>query len=103
MDVDDILSHIGDFGPSQKKIYFLVSLAHVYTAFHAFVVLFIGTDPGWRCVPTSSGGLEDASGNVLRDTATMCSYYEKQYCTPEYSTEYTSIVTEVKYMVPVNC
>ena len=99
MDVDDVLSHIGDFGPSQKKVYFLVSLAHVYTAFHAFVVLFIGTDPGWRCVPSSSSGLEDASGNVLRDRATMCSYYEKKYCTPEYSTEYTSIVTEVECMM----
>ena len=99
MDVDDVLGHIGDFGPSQKKVYFLVSLAHVYTAFHAFVVLFIGTDPGWKCVPSSSSGLEDASGNVLRDSATMCSYYEKKYCTPEYSTEYTSIVTEVECMM----
>ena len=77
MDVDNVLSHIGDFGPAQKKIYFLISLTHLYLGFHTLILSFIGTDPGWRC----------------EGAAMKCS--ELGHCTPEYLTEYTSIVTEV--------
>ena len=96
MDIDNVLSHIGDFGWAQKKIYFLVSLTHVFLGFHTLILSFIGTDPGWRCVPGKIQGIPLKDGNVLQDTATKCFNLEQGHCTLEYLTEYTSIVTEVK-------
>lgn len=96
MDIDNVLSHIGDFGRAQKKIYFLVSLTHVFLGFHTLILSFIGTDPGWKCVPGKIQGIPLKNGNVLQGTTTKCFDLEQGHCTPEYLTEYTSIVTEVK-------
>jgi len=96
MDIDNVLSHIGDFGRAQKKIYFLVSLTHVFLGFHTLILSFIGTDPGWKCVPGKIQGIPLKNGNVLQGTTSKCFDLEQGHCTPEYLTEYTSIVTEVK-------
>lgn len=87
MDVDEALERIGEFGPAQKKIYFLVSLCQVYGALTVFAISFTGADPGWRC---------DGSEANLTDPVAKCIRYELGECKPDYSDKFTSVVTEVR-------
>ena len=93
MDIDGVLEKIGDFGPSQKKIYYLVSLTHLWMATIILLPSFTGVDPGWRCVADGSNQLRVVTST---DIHSRCRYYEQGSCTPDYSTEFTSIVTQVR-------
>ena len=86
MDVDEVLEKIGDFGPSQRKIYYFISLTHLWMAITSLLHSFIGADPGWSC----------AGNKVVTDPSNRCQYYEQGTCTPDYSTDFTSIVTQVR-------
>ena len=88
MDIDEALERIGEFGPSQKRIFFLVNLCQVYAALTAFALSFAGNDPGWKCKTTSKE-------EVITDPDLRCLRYEQGECEPVYSKEFTSIVTEV--------
>ena len=92
MDIDEVLEKIGDFGPSQRKIYYLVSLSHLWMSTIVLLPSFIGLDPGWSCVPM----VEESNQLHVTDSHNKCRYYEQGSCTPEYSTEFTSIVTQVR-------
>ena len=83
MDIDNVLAKIGDFGWSQKKIFYILCLSQTYLGFHALILTFIGPEPEWTC-----GG----KNQVLR-----CPPFENGECTPEYSDEFSSIVSEVEY------
>ena len=100
MDVDEVLEKIGDFGPSQRKIYYLVSLSNIWMAIFILSPSFIGLDPGWSCVPMVDESIQPQvvadSKSALADSHSKCRYYEQGSCTPEYSTEFTSIVTQVR-------
>ncbi|XP_070567114.1 organic cation transporter protein-like [Ptychodera flava] len=49
---DDILKYLGDFGPYQKKIYFLVCFVGFTTAMHAFSQVFLVAETDhWCYVP----------------------------------------------------
>ena len=89
MDIDEVLEKIGDFGPSQRKIYYLLSLTYLWGATIVLLPSFIGLDPGWRCVV-------DKSNQLQADIRSRCRFYEQGSCTPDYSTEFTSIVTQVR-------
>ena len=91
--MDDIFQQIGDLGPSQRRVLFLVCLVDTYAALHTLNIAFIGTDPGWRCLRVASE--DDAKGYDEVDAASKCLHYERGECTPVYSEEYTSLVTEV--------
>jgi len=58
-----------------------------------FIFSFIGVDPGWKCnmLPIKV----DDSITVLEDPSAKCLHYEQRGCVPEYSKEFTSIITEV--------
>ena len=92
MDIDEVLEKIGDFGPSQRKIYYLLSLSQLWMSTIVLSPSFIGLDPGWNCVPMVDEGIQL---QVVADSHSKCRYYEQGSCTPEYSTEFTSIVTQV--------
>lgn len=91
--MDEIFQQIGDLGPSQRRVLFLVCLVDTYAALHTLNIAFIGTDPGWRCLREASE--DDAKGYDEVDAASKCLHYEHGECTPVYSEEYTSLVTEV--------
>lgn len=91
--MDEIFQQIGDLGPSQRRVLFLVCLVDTYAALHTLNIAFIGTDPGWRCLRETSE--DDAKGYDEVDPASKCLHYERGECTPVYSEEYTSLVTEV--------
>ena len=132
MEVDHVLSEIGEFGPVQIKLFFLLGLPATWMALHVLAPNFIATDPGWTCSVPDSTGLFDVllmdiqrfesfpyftdslSGQnstmqaaspdsavhsdriaVITDPEAKCSLYEKGECVPEFSKDYTSIVTTV--------
>ena len=89
MDVDEVLEKIGDFGPSQRRIYYLISLTNLWMPIFILLPSFIGADPGWSCDV-------DESNQLQTDFRSRCRCYEQGSCTPDYSTEFTSIVTQVR-------
>ena len=93
MDVDQVWAYVGEFGPSQKLIFYCLCLAQVFASLQVFIFSFIGVDPGWKCnmLPTKV----DDSITVLEDPSAKCLHYERGECAPEYSKEFTSIITEV--------
>lgn len=98
MDIESALVRIGGFGPAQKKIFYSVALVQSVCAVHLLSMPFIGADPGWSChVQTEEGSKE------LAEESEKCLSYEQDGCTPVYSKEFTSIVTEVSIIPLYTC
>ncbi|XP_064595129.1 organic cation transporter protein-like [Liolophura sinensis] len=49
MKFDDLLVHLGEFGPYQKWLYFLLCIPAIGTGFHAVIAVFILGIPKHRC------------------------------------------------------
>ena len=84
MDIDDVFTRIGDFGSAQKKIFHILCTCQIFLGCHALVLTFIGAAPDWGC--------EDGKDTGAHDKCTM---FEQKHCSPLYSTEFSSIVSEV--------
>ncbi len=101
--IDEVWEEIGEFGPSQRKIIILLHLCSLYSALAIFSVSFTGTEPSWSCYSYNIADNHTAgtgeSGNVTErafvDPTLRCHLYDRGECSPEYSKEFTSIVTEV--------
>uniref|UniRef100_T1JAS4 Major facilitator superfamily (MFS) profile domain-containing protein n=1 Tax=Strigamia maritima TaxID=126957 RepID=T1JAS4_STRMM len=50
MRFDDILKHLGDFGTYQKRVYYLVCIPIIFSAFHKLIWVFLGAVPPHRCL-----------------------------------------------------
>ncbi|CAD7084046.1 unnamed protein product [Hermetia illucens] len=50
MGYDDIIEHLGGFGPYQKRIFFLVCLPAIPCAFHRLAGVFLLAKPAYRCL-----------------------------------------------------
>ena len=89
MDIDDVFTEIGVYGWSQKVVIYILGSSHTFLCFYILILTFIGTEPDWSCEApsggTSQGGVRD------RD----CVAYDKGECSPVYSDESSSIVSEV--------
>ena len=75
---DDILQKIGQFGPYQRRIYFLLFLPTIFCAMHKLGWTFIGAKVDHRCrLPTEDLNATyddfDISGNMFRNET--CHYY----------------------------
>ena len=46
---DDVLKELGEFGPYQRKIYFLLFLPTIFSAMHKLAWVFLGAKVGHRC------------------------------------------------------
>ena len=82
MDIDDVFTKIGDFGSSQKRIFYILSTCQTFIGFHVLILAFIGPEPVWNCVGNG--------GQVVG-----CPAYERGECSPVYSDEFSSIVSQV--------
>ena len=82
-------THIGEFGSSQKLIFYCLSLVQIFACLQVFIFNFVGVDPGWGC---RTGVGETSSTTAV---TAKCQLYKEGKCVPEYSKEFTSIVTEV--------
>ena len=85
MDVDEVFKRIGGFGRSQKTIYFLVNSIHIILGIHALALVFIAVEPNWTC-EGSVPGVENLD---------KCLRFSQGNCSPDYSKDFTSIVSEV--------
>lgn len=83
MDIDNVFARIGDFGSAQKKIFYILCTCQIFLGCHALVLAYIGLEPEWSC-----GG---------KDEVERCAAFEKRDCSPIYSNEFKSIVSEVLY------
>lgn len=48
MSYDDVLKRLGEFGPYQRKIYFLLCIAVIPCAFHKLANVFLNAVPDYR-------------------------------------------------------
>lgn len=90
MDIDDVFTQIGVYGTSQKKIVYILGSSHIYLCFHALILSFIGSEPDWSCAAGAFG-----TGETVTPRLKDCVAYEKGRCSPVYSDESSSIVSEV--------
>ena len=94
MDADEILEEIGSFGFFQKRNAVSLGLIIFVLTFQTVSMVFIGGEPTWRCTANSSVCMQNATVSPDDD-------YYKARCNMsledwEFTTEFTSIVTEVR-------
>eukprot|EP00731_Ephydatia_muelleri_P027780 Em0019g653a len=87
MDIDVCLQQAGEFGPAQKRIYYLVNLMNVLAAMQTLAPAFIAFEPEWTC---SSQSQPEEQQTALQ----RCTAFEEGRCRPHYLSEYTTVVTE---------
>ncbi len=46
---DDVLDEVGQFGPYQRKVYFLLFLPTIFSAMHKLAWVFLGAKVPHRC------------------------------------------------------
>lgn len=49
MEYDNILKKIGEFGPFQKKVYFILNSLSFFQCCQMFLLVFVGDKPRWHC------------------------------------------------------
>ena len=94
MDTDEILEEIGSFGFFQKRNSLLLGLIIFVLTFQTVSMVFIGGEPTWRCALNSS--VCTRNGTIGFDDnyhEARCNMSSDDW---EFTTEFTSIVTEVR-------
>lgn len=100
MDTDEILEEIGSFGFFQKRNSLLLGLIIFVLTFQTVSMVFIGGEPTWRCKVNSS--VCTRNGTISFDDnyyKARCNMSSDEW---EFTTEFTSIVTEVGRFSTVN-
>ena len=78
VDYDQILNHIGQFGPWQKKIHFLLWLVSAAGGLAVVVFSFTAYNLGYRCRNPYCDGFNQevfSSNETKIDTPGLCQYY----------------------------
>ncbi|XP_074662701.1 solute carrier family 22 member 15-like isoform X2 [Tubulanus polymorphus] len=89
MDIDGVYSHIGEFGPRQKKIFFFLQLTlQPFLSFHVLHMIFIGAATNFTCF--DKGGRELPEKDQCSDKC-RASNEGTIYL---YSSKFTSIMSE---------
>ncbi|KAH8363598.1 hypothetical protein KR084_011914 [Drosophila pseudotakahashii] len=84
MGYDDVITHLGEFGPYQKRIYYLLCLPAIVCAFHKLAGVFLLAKPDFRCVlpyENESATYELSSNlwNLSYPQGDTCAYYNVDY------------------------
>ncbi|XP_039494111.1 organic cation transporter protein [Drosophila santomea] len=83
MGYDDVITHLGEFGPYQKRIYYLLCLPAIVCAFHKLAGVFLLAKPDFRCaLPYENGSTYELSPhlwNLSYPQDDRCSYYDVEY------------------------
>ncbi|EDW98974.1 organic cation transporter protein [Drosophila yakuba] len=83
MGYDDVITHLGEFGPYQKRIYYLLCLPAIVCAFHKLAGVFLLAKPDFRCaLPYENGSTYELSPhlwNLSYPQDDRCSYYDVDY------------------------
>ena len=93
MDTDEILEEIGSFGFFQKRNSLFLGLVIFVLTFQTVSMVFIGGEPTWRCAVNSSVCRRNGTISFNDDYFNArCNMSSNDW---EFTTEFTSIVTEV--------
>ena len=99
MDTDEILEEIGSFGFFQKRNTILLGLIIFVLTFQTVSMVFIGGEPTWQCAPNSTVCTRNGTINTDDDFyKARCNMSSKEW---EFTTEFTSIVTEVGLFISI--
>ncbi|XP_037732275.1 organic cation transporter protein [Drosophila subpulchrella] len=84
MGYDDVITHLGEFGPYQKRIYYLLCLPAIVCAFHKLAGVFLLAKPDFRCeLPYENGSatyeLPTHLWNLSFPVGERCAYYDVDY------------------------
>ncbi|XP_017113967.1 organic cation transporter protein [Drosophila elegans] len=83
MGYDDVITHLGEFGPYQKRIYYLLCLPAIVCAFHKLAGVFLLAKPDFRCaLPYENGSSYDLPPhlwNLSYPQDEVCAYYDVEY------------------------
>ena len=98
---DEVLDELGSFGHFQLRLFLVVSLFETPAAWAMFLPVFAAAKPTWRC-PVQSPDLSNGI-DWLNTTISTALNYTENTCTEsntvcagiEYTSEFTSIVSEV--------
>ena len=89
MDMDEVFDKIGQFGRYQKRVFVWYAVYQLVASYFMMVITFAGRTPQWDCVRDDT---------VPTSDETSCRLFEAGKCVPKYSTEFTSIVSEVSVL-----
>lgn len=92
MGYDDVITHLGEFGRYQKRIYFLLCLPAIVCAFHKLAGVFLLARPEFRCLLPSEDAATARFESLPRDKwslaypndsvtgqADTCEYFDVDY------------------------
>ncbi|XP_017026871.1 organic cation transporter protein [Drosophila kikkawai] len=84
MGYDDVITHLGEFGRYQKRIYYLLCLPAIVCAFHKLAGVFLLAKPDFRCAlpfenEESRYELPPHQWNLSYPQGDYCSYYDVEY------------------------
>ncbi|KAH8247008.1 hypothetical protein KR032_006819 [Drosophila birchii] len=84
MGYDDVITHLGEFGRYQKRIYYLLCLPAIVCAFHKLAGVFLLAKPDFRCAlpfenDESQYELPPHLWNLSYPQGDSCSYYDVEY------------------------
>ena len=77
VDYDKVLAQIGQFGPWQKRIHFLLWFISAASGLAVVVFSFTAYNAGYRCKNPYCDGTDGfvANGSGLMDYSSTCKYY----------------------------
>ena len=99
--VDEALTKAGQWGPSQRKYFLMIQLAHLCFSLHMFASSYVDYEPRWTCVRSvqyhRSFRHLDSNLTVVenRRKTIACEAYDNGLCSPQFAGTVTSTVTEV--------
>lgn len=84
MGYDDVITHLGEFGRYQKRIYYLLCLPAIVCAFHKLAGVFLLAKPDFRCAlpfegTNSSYELAPNLWNLSYPQGEVCQIYDVEY------------------------
>ena len=97
---ENVIEDLGSFGPYQIRIFVLVSLFEIPCAWAMLLPVFIGAMPKWECLITGNSSMVQNS-SFIETNATVggCTKDNRPCEGMKFSSEFTSIVTEVNSSV----
>ncbi len=95
---DDLLDSIGEFGPWQRVIFVLISMADVIGAMAMLLPVFTGDTPRWSCMQHEAANSSQQMNGTWPKT---CRFNMSQCSDIEFHDEFTSIVSEV--IISMSC
>ena len=75
LDYDQILAHIGQFGPWQKRIHFLLWFISAASGLAVVVFSFTAYNAGYRCNNPYCDGVNGLLTNRTLEYSGVCKYY----------------------------